>query len=165
MFQVHKKLSSHFSKKICVFVQKWRKSRSDKKPRRNWVLEKSHFHKKLSTRFRSLVSYKKHVYSLFYILYVTRIFNFKSICSMRSPFHISTHKQTKIIIKPRKFLYPGSLYTCQAKKIEGNEFLMGHGINTIDISIIIFKIICTVSSCTTSRIRISNIMCRSYFFW
>jgi len=35
----HKKLSSHFSKKIRVFVQKWRKSRSDKKPRRNWVLE------------------------------------------------------------------------------------------------------------------------------
>ena len=111
-----------------------------------------------------MISVNLQLYSL-YILYVTRIFNFKSICSMRSPFHISTHKQTKIIIKPRKFLYPGSLYTCQAKKIEGNEFLMGHGINTIDISIIIFKIICTVSSCTTSRIRISNIMCRSYFFW
>ena len=39
MFQVHKKLASHFSKKHCIFVRKRRELRSDKKPRRNWVLK------------------------------------------------------------------------------------------------------------------------------
>ena len=34
-----KKLASHFSKKRWIFVQKWRKSRTDKKPQRNWVLK------------------------------------------------------------------------------------------------------------------------------
>ena len=38
MFQVHKTLASRFSKKRRIFVKKWRKSLSDKKPWRNWVL-------------------------------------------------------------------------------------------------------------------------------
>ena len=66
MFQVHKKLLSHFSKKLCVFVQKWRESpgesRSDKKPRRNRVLK--------TLRNWVLISelsflYKKTVYDIF----------------------------------------------------------------------------------------------------
>ena len=66
MFQVHKKLSSHFSKKLHIFVQKLRKLHSDKKPQRNGQYSKNavfirnrvhmfQVHKKLSNNFSKKV--------------------------------------------------------------------------------------------------------------